>query len=357
MVNLIRKAYLIKNFILSSIRFRKLIQRPSEKKSDAILVVKPEAIGDYVLFRNLLRDLRKGRKEKIILLGNELWKNIAEKFDRKYVNRFIFLNRGKFFQNDEYRQNLLNEINDIGIKEVIYPTFSRQFEVDYFISKINAEKKTAFYGDYSNMLKLQKNISDKYYSQLIDVPAIHEFDRNKKFFEKILREELRTEMTLPVKKVKSKPYAIIFPGASSKTKIWPMKNFLRISRFLLKRFNLDILACGSKEEIEIVTRIKKKFPEVKNMAGKTDLLELIDLIGNADILVTNDTSAVHIAAATKTKTVCPETGIFYGRFLPYPKRYSHIKCVDPPFYFRDFHGPIFLIKPESVEKEIVNLLK
>ena len=56
---------------------------------------------------------------------------------------------------------------------------------------------------------------------------------------------------------------------------------------------------------------------LQNWAGRTSLQELIAIIARAHILVGNETSAMHIAAAVSTPSVCIVGGGHYGRFIPY----------------------------------------
>lgn len=54
-----------------------------------------------------------------------------------------------------------------------------------------------------------------------------------------------------------------------------------------------------------------------DLTGKTTVSQVIDIIGNAEFVVTNDTSGVHIAAATGTPSVAIAGGWHFKRFLPY----------------------------------------
>ena len=49
--------------------------------------------------------------------------------------------------------------------------------------------------------------------------------------------------------------------------------------------------------------LAKNGVEVENLSGKTDIPEFIDLISSLDLLVTIDSSAMHIASATKTNFI------------------------------------------------------
>ena len=56
---------------------------------------------------------------------------------------------------------------------------------------------------------------------------------------------------------------------------------------------------------------------LRNLIGKTSLPELLTIVVGARIVVGNDSSAIHLAAAVATPAVCPLGGGQYGRFFPY----------------------------------------
>jgi len=56
---------------------------------------------------------------------------------------------------------------------------------------------------------------------------------------------------------------------------------------------------------------------VLNMVGETSLSELVSVIKEAQFLLGNETSAVHIASAVATPAFCLLGGGHYGRFMPY----------------------------------------
>lgn len=57
---------------------------------------------------------------------------------------------------------------------------------------------------------------------------------------------------------------------------------------------------------------------IEDYTGKTNLVKLIELIAHADLLVSNETSAVHMAVSTNTRFVCISNANHIGRFNPYP---------------------------------------
>jgi ADP-heptose:LPS heptosyltransferase len=86
------------------------------------------------------------------------------------------------------------------------------------------------------------------------------------------------------------------------------------------------------------------------------------VINGCELIITNDTSAAHYAAALGKNTIALLNANSYGRFCPYPERFHpNIKAVypftvsSPP---HDWAGmeDIDKIKVDSVEKEVDGFL-
>src|ERR1700709_434902 len=78
--------------------FRSLAQLRTPGKR--LLIIKTDAIGDYILFRNFIEIIRNSvlyKDYEIDLLGNPRWRDTAEKYDGQYVNRFIFIDSDAFY--------------------------------------------------------------------------------------------------------------------------------------------------------------------------------------------------------------------------------------------------------------------
>jgi ADP-heptose:LPS heptosyltransferase len=195
------------------------------------------------------------------------------------------------------------------------------------IRATGAVHKIGFTGDLNNMTSWQKKISDKWYSKLItakDDPLM-ELQRNAEFTRGLgLRNftagmpSLPSIADLPESLMIEQPYFIIFPGASFPGKLWPVERF---GELVLKLSALDnglAVLCGSWKELGLCDQvIAVSGMKALNMAGKASLPELVEMIRGAKYLVGNDTSAVHIAAAVGTPSVCILGGGHFGRFLPY----------------------------------------
>ncbi len=317
--------------------FINLIISPSKEiKPKSLLLIRVDAIGDYVLFRNFIEVLKKSEKYrdyKITLLGNNAWKSLSEELDNEYVDEFIWLDINKFNKDFLYRYKKLQEITSNGYEVVLSSVYSREFFVgDNIIKLINAKEKIGSSGDLSNIRRWQKNISDKYYIKLIPAKdeLMFEFSRNKEFFENLLHVKL--DNTKPQIDLKSKKlsfelpqkYAILFIGASASYRKWNIERFARVGEYLKEKHSYEIVLCGAPSDSEDAMKFKNNFMgEYIDLVGKTSLIDLLYVIYNGNIIIANETSAPHFAVALEmTNIFVISNGNHYGRFTPYPKDIS-----------------------------------
>jgi len=308
-----------------------LKQNRNKIQNKILLLIRLDAIGDYVLFRNFIEILKNKYKDyKIILVGNRAWKQLAEELDKDYIDKFIWINRKKFERNPFYRFKKLKEITKQGYEIVINPTYSRTFySDDAIVNVVNAKEKIGSIGDLSNIKKWQKNISDKYYTKLLPAKdeIMFEFYRNKEFFENLLNKKINIKK--PFIKLKSKKlnfklpknYAILFIGASAKFRKWDVKKFAKVGEFLKNNYGYEIVLCGAPSDLEDA----KKFDEYANyyyidLVGRTSLIDLLYVIYNGNLMIANETSAPHFAVALEMANIFViSNGNHFGRFTPYPK--------------------------------------
>ena len=99
------------------------------------------------------------------------------------------------------------------------------------------------------------------------------------------------------------PYALLVPGASPHRpgKRWPAERFAVLARALHAR-GLTCAVVGGPAEAEI-GRALAAASAARDLAGRTDLLQLAALGAGAALVVGNDTGPVHLLAATGAPTL------------------------------------------------------
>ena len=98
-------------------------------------------------------------------------------------------------------------------------------------------------------------------------------------------------------------YAVIHAGARDTKRWWAPQNFAKVIEHLIGR-GLSIVLTGTEQERENVMQVEKLVnAPLVNLVGQTDLPTFAAVIKNARILLSNDTGASHIAAATQTPSI------------------------------------------------------
>jgi ADP-heptose:LPS heptosyltransferase len=293
-----------------------------------ILFIRFDAIGDFILWLDAAKELKQLYPQstyEITLLGNQIWTPIAEKLP--YFDSVLSLDRHKFLKNPFYRLKVLKNIRQTGFNMVIQPTFSREFLFgDAIVRASGAENRIGSEGDFSNIMPWQKRISDRWYTRLIPAakePLI-ELKRNAEFMQGLGLKtfqaglpELEVTESLP-KYFGLTDYYVLFPGAGTPNRRWPMSNFEELANRIYHQTKWTGVICGGQDEKKLgETLVNKLDVPVQNWAGKTTVDELIAIIARAHFVIGNETSGVHIATAISTPAVCILGGGHYGRFMPY----------------------------------------
>jgi heptosyltransferase-1 len=102
-------------------------------------------------------------------------------------------------------------------------------------------------------------------------------------------------------KLKAENSKLVFlqPGARWENKRWPAEHFAALVRALEKNFpSARFAVLGSGDDAPLGDKISAAAPDkVINLCGKTSLPEMVELLRLGDLLVTNDTGPMHVAAA------------------------------------------------------------
>lgn len=100
-----------------------------------------------------------------------------------------------------------------------------------------------------------------------------------------------------------KPVIAIAPGAKWKTKQWPSEYFIELINKLDVHYNPTILLLGSKDEIKIAEKICSKSKNVLNFVGRLSISESASYMQSSDVVVSNDSAAMHMATALDVPVV------------------------------------------------------
>jgi heptosyltransferase-2 len=98
----------------------------------------------------------------------------------------------------------------------------------------------------------------------------------------------------------NKDSIFISPGSVWNTKRWTKEGFEKLAQKLI---NESVVFIGSQDERPLCAEISAKVPNSKSIAGDTTLFELLILMTQGKILVSNDSGAMHLGSVAELPTV------------------------------------------------------
>ena len=313
----------------------KLSTRPTQKRELAI--IRTDAIGDYLLFRNFLPLFAKyyGR---ITLIGNATYADLVLEFDRSYIQEFIPICVSKFRTNPIYRFKILRYLRSLSFEVLINPIFSRDYLSESLARFLHAQTKIASIGDSSNLPARFKARFDSSYHRLLPASPkiLFEFYRNAEFARTLLPTAPLPPyaLTLPHSHIREfelpARYVVFFIGASTQARKWSLEHFYEVGVWHMEN-GFSVVICGGKEDYEGGERLAHNLTQAAlqkgldtkalSLCGSTSLSALARVVYNGNHLLSNETSCVHIACAIRhdISIYVVSNGNHLYRFTPYPQ--------------------------------------
>ncbi|MBL7147236.1 MAG: glycosyltransferase family 9 protein [Nanoarchaeota archaeon] len=269
-----------------------------------ILIIRIDHIGDVITTIPSLRALRKAfPKAKISVMVRSLTKDLLIKCP--YINELIIYNppwfRGKknlnILKAIKFFKKLRKRNFDLAID------FRGDLRNIFLAYLSNARYRLAY--DVKGGNFLLTHVAD-YRKELI-----HNVDRNLEVLKKLnigtknkelelwIPKEIKNKIKLPNKK-----FVIIHPGSGGSKKLWSSKFFAEVADYIIKKYKTEIVLTGSPSEVNLTKEIENQMSfQPLNIAGKTNLLELAEVIKRAKIFISPDSGPMHMAIAVKTPTI------------------------------------------------------
>lgn len=305
--------------------------RTSGTQNKDIVLVRLDAIGDFVMWLDAAKEFRRSTDGRVILICNQVCSEIAR--NTGYFDEIIGVNYGKLRHTSQvkYRWSVHHLLKEIKADQAVQCTYSKEIFSDMVMSAVAANEKITIDSPETISSRWTYRLAGPIYQKVIVTPKAHvmEIHRNILFTGQVLNREIRSgvpfikEVKTAQSKVPAKKYFILFPGASEPERMWQIDRFVELAMRLHESEEykeLSCCLCGGKEEAHLGNVFIDQYPlkeKVINRMGQTSLPELIEIIRGAEFMVTNDTSAVHFAAAVNTQAFCIWGPWEYGRFLPY----------------------------------------
>jgi ADP-heptose:LPS heptosyltransferase len=299
-----------------------------------ILIIKPDHIGDYIVFRNFIEEIRniKNYKNcKITCLLNQRVKDIAIFLDKKIVDEFIFIELEKYIIGDWYYHRKNQELN-VSYDIVINAMLAHFDKVEETIANLNSNKKYLLYEKmYDQKEYFMKTYSNNY-SQIINVSDIlFEYDKFKTSFFKIFNQKMASiSPKIKLKNIEKYKisydfdYILFFIGSDSDYRKWNIYKYSKLIKFIIDCTPYHVVLTGANLEYDDSMIIEQNVQNNKfhNLVSQTSLIDMLYLLDKSKIVISNETGTAHMSVALEKYTLVVSNGNHFGKFTPYPKEYT-----------------------------------
>lgn len=313
-------------------QYAKTAKKHSYKSRDVIML-RLDLIGDCTMFTSTASEIRKfysDRKMTMVCLS---------------ASKFVFESLGVFDriitvdfrpENIDFQKldAVINELRENEYDILLQPQTSKLPVADIIAAAVKCNTRIAIETKPGNSKEEWINSVNFLYDKFIPYPRgdVSEFDYYKAFAVGLGIKDFKIacpRLTHKKQNFIEGNYCVIYPGGSFRQKFWPAERYAKICDYIYEKTGLLIVLLGVAKEQWVADDVKKNLSSVTEMStidltGRTTIGDVIDIIGDAEFVISNDTSGAHIACAVKTPCVVIVGGWHYDRFFPY-----HIEDIKP----------------------------
>ena len=295
-----------------------------KNKIKRILLIKPSSLGDIIHGLPVLKAFRyKWPDAKISWVIKDVYGDILN--GNPLIDDLILLNKNSLTTSIlSFRKKLRQGRFDLTVD------MQGLFRSGFVAFLSGAPVRVGF----SNA----REMAPLFYTYKVDAPLnLHAVDRNLKLaaslgcenqeidFPLNLSEEVQQKVSRYLQKNQldtKHPLITFVPGARWEKKRWPALLFSRLGNLLNQELSAGIIVAGSREEKGLIHEIRSAMKIPSSEATDFSLQKLTALLIKSDVVVTNDSGPMHIAAAKGTPVVALFGPTDPQRTGPYTK-----KCI------------------------------
>ena len=288
--------------ILSSyvhfLKWARVWERTKNRKN--ILIVRNDRFGEFLLNIPAIRAVKETFKEpKIILAVDPYVKELAANVP--YADEIITWRSGKHSLSEIVKFGNLLKKKNIDIAIIMNP--SKDANVAVYLAGI--PERIGYDHKWSFLLTKKKE-------DLKHLGQKHEVEYNLDLVKAIGAETKNKSLSLKLEElelhrpgVNTGPVGLIaiHPWTSDLVKQWPVERFRELALRIVKETDSDVLIVGGPEELQKGTLFNNLDKRIKNLTGKTTLVELASMLEKSKLLISGDSGPVHMACAVGTPVI------------------------------------------------------
>lgn len=295
------------------------------KRNNTVYIVKIDALGDYVIFRDWVDEIRSAYPNKqLILVANKSLETLVTS-DNDF-DGYLFIDPKDTSPKQDLA--LLSAYLHYRASEMsVWMWSPEHFPILSNLKELSAIKKSrlgfipSFHKDgFCRQLELKKIFSDV---TILSKEVTFESNRYREFICKSFKRSVMNIKTRGFPNITYKTRGItlcIVFGAGNPKRNWPVCRVEALIDKLRVIENMELILLGPQSEEQAAYYLSERFgSRVVNKVGKTDLLQFISELSCASIVVCNESSTPHICARIDVPYICVSNLNHYLRFHPYPE--------------------------------------
>lgn len=299
----------------------------SNAREKPILAVIIAGIGDIVLASESIRALRNGHPEtELHVLTSAEAAPIAE--NCRYVDKVWRFPIRQFRSNKTSALEMIKIIGalrNISFSQAInfyrVSSFSGTLKMGLLFALIKADKKIGHdnkgFGFCVDKKIPRDNFTSRHFSEaMLDIAVSAGAKPDGKGLDVFYSADAEKKLKNMFDAKSGRMLVGINPGGDRLNRRWQSENYAAVADKLAEKHNAEIVVFGGPGEKHVADSIQAglKYPPM-NLAGQLSVDELVYAISRLNILITNDSGPMHIAAALKipvTAIFGPEDPVIFG---------------------------------------------
>jgi ADP-heptose:LPS heptosyltransferase len=305
---------------------------------NGVTLLKFDGLGDLAIMLNALNRFNVPNSFRpLILVTKTEFVEVAKIYGN--FDDVIGVEEKKFQKNIKYRFLIYKKVRNTFPQSIINPVYSNivtSFS-DLIVAAVAPPNRIigptyiskSFYG------KIIRKIKQSVYNNFINIneTSLHELNHNIKLLLTLgFQLSLSNQVTSSTKNQQLKvntnvsKFVLISPGSNNPIKNWELRNFINLAIELYKLGHI-VKFIGTKSDLQdliIPPKLKDKIEICTNLFKLTDLFTLIS---KSDLVISNDSSASHIAEFFNVRYTVISWGVFKGRYFPYPDSSNLSKVI------------------------------
>jgi len=271
-----------------------------------ILVVAPAWVGDMVMAHGLVRILNRREAVTVDMLAPAASAPLADRMPGVRITHLLEIDHGElgWGKRRSEARRLATENYD---QAIVLPNSFKSALIPYWAG---IERRTGWTGE-SRVVVIndRRSLEESRYPLMVErfmalgLPADGELQKPYPLPQLKADEERAVELR-GQHQLATDGITILCPGAEfGPAKRWPVKHFAALARHEV-HVGREVWLIGSPAEVAVCRDIEQQVPRgLVNLAGRTSLLDALDLISLAGRVICNDSGLMHVAAALGRKVI------------------------------------------------------